>query len=166
MKLFPEFLQNKVNTFVLYKTHPKSRLSLFATFATAFAAAQLNYIILGNYYIVPLILAIIVHEFAHYIFAKSKSANVSYPIFIPLPFIVIGLTSVYGLDDSYKSQVAIVGMIFASLFYALLILFTFLNPIFNPITLFAFLSLEILFNILGSDGAKYRKYKKASTCTQ
>jgi len=158
---YPKSLQNKVNIISLYKTHSKSRLSLLATFGTVLAAAQINYMLLGSYYVIPLLLAIVVHEFAHYIFAKAKGADVSYPIFIPLPFIVIGITSAYNLHDSFKSQVAIVGMIFASLFHLLMILFSLITSIFNPITFALFMFFEILFNIIGSDGAKYRKYRKA-----
>jgi hypothetical protein len=158
---YPKFLQSKVDVFSLHKTHSKSRLSIWLTFGTAIAAAQINYVLLGNYYVIPLLLAIVVHEFAHYIFAKAKGADVSYPIFIPLPFIVIGITSAYNLHDSFKSEVAIVGIIFASLFHLLMILFTLITPIFNPITFALFMFFEILFNIIGSDGAKYRKYRKA-----
>lgn len=154
-------LRTKVHKILLYKTLPKSRLSILATFATAFAAAQLNYMLLGSYYVIPLLMAIVVHEFAHYIFAKAKGADVSYPLFIPLPFIVIGLTSAYNLDDSFKSQVAIVGMIFAALFYLMLIIAIVIIPIFNPFTFVMFMIFEIIFNLIGSDGAKYRQYRKA-----
>jgi hypothetical protein len=131
----------------------------FYSFASLVALAAINYTIIQSPFVILGIFSLIVHELAHYFYARSFGAKVNFPIFIPIPFIAISFVKVKNLLDQYKSTVAISGLIFGSFTIFLFSLFNFyfyLIPFY--IILFMFFG-EIIFNIIGTDGSKYRRYK-------
>jgi hypothetical protein len=156
--LLKNSLNNKVQDFISYNTIPRSRSSIWFSFATALASAQLSYILVGTA-VVPVIFAIMSHEFAHYVYSKSNNGVTYYPIFIPFVIAIIGLTSSSNLKDKDRATSAIVGFMYGSLAILLALLFNIINITFVPTFLLLLLAFEIFFNLIGSDGKKYRKYK-------
>ena len=125
------------------------------------AFSAINYSIIHSPFIILGVFVLLVHELAHYFYAKSFGADVNLPLFVPLPFIAIAFVKVKNLLDQYKPDVAIAGMVFGSLtifIFSLMNYYTNFIPYFILIIMFIF---EILFNILGFDGSKYRRYKKS-----
>lgn len=155
---FPNSLKKKINTFSLYQTRFKSRSSLFITLATAMAAAQINYVLCGPiaYAIVLILLS---HEFAHYVYGKSYGGQSYYPFIIPLPFIFIGLTIVRNLDEQSKAYTALSGMFYGALASLLILLNNIIIPIF-PFYIFLFIIFwEFFYNyFIGTDGKTYKNY--------
>jgi hypothetical protein len=132
------------------------------TVLSLMAFAAINYSIIHSPFIILGVFVLLVHELAHYFYAKSFGADVNLPLFVPLPFIAIAFVKVKNLLDQYKPDVAIAGMVFGSLtifIFSLMNYYTNFIPYFILFIMFIF---EILFNILGFDGSKYRRYKKSS----
>lgn len=155
---YPSSLKTKVNTFILHRTQFKSRSSLFATLATAMAAAQLNYVLFGAvaYAVVFILLS---HEFAHYLYGKSYGGESYYPFIIPLPFILIGLTIVRNLTDKAKAHTALSGMFYGALASLLILLNNILLPVFSPYLFLFIIFWEFFYNyFIGTDGKTYKKY--------
>jgi Zn-dependent protease len=133
----------------------------FYTIASLSALAAINYTIFQNSMVFIFLLVLLAHELGHYFIAKKHKAIVSLPIFLPLPFFAIALTKVKNLVTfKSKRDVALAGPIVgassALLILCLNILFKFTSSM--PI-LFLFLG-ELIFNYIGSDGARYRQAKK------
>lgn len=140
----------------LFKKIPSS----LYTIASLSALAAINYAIINNIFVFIAILVLLAHELGHFFISKKEGADASLPIFLPLPFIAIGLTRVKNLSLHSKKKVSLSGPIFGFLAAFLLLL---LNVIFsytsNILLLFLMFS-EIFFNYIGTDGAKYRRAKK------
>jgi hypothetical protein len=102
---------------------------------------------------------LLVHELGHYFIAKLAKADVSYPIFIPLPFIGIGITRVRNLLPKHRASVAIAGVLFSTLFILNVIFNNFIYNLFTISSLSVLLFLELFFNYFGSDGNRYRQSK-------
>ena len=155
---YPSSLKNKVNTFTLYQTNFKSRSTLFVTLATAMAAAQINYVLFGPIaYAVVLIL--LSHEFAHYLYGKSYGGQAYYPLIIPLPFILIGLTIVRNLTNEAKAYTALSGMFYGALASLLILLNNIIIPIFSPYLFLFIIFWEFFYNyFIGTDGKTYKNY--------
>lgn len=141
-----------------FKIKKVNRLAIsVASFA---AMSAINYTIIHNPIVLLGSLALLVHEFGHYIMAKFYGAKAQFPIFIPLIFASIGITQVFDLDEKCKSSVALAGPLLASCFIVCLILFNFLYRLFSTKVLLVLLTGEILLNYIGLDGKKYRKFKQ------
>jgi dolichol kinase len=144
------------------KNKKRKALQLFITFSSLIAVAAINYTVIHSPLVFIMLTALLVHELGHYFVAKLKKADPDYPYFIPLFPLIIGVTRIKNLSDEHKSQVAIAGMIFASLFLLVFISYNYLFNMFSTTALFIMLSMEIVFNLIGSDGKKFRKYKAYS----
>jgi len=144
------------------KNKKRKLLQFFFTLSTIVALAQINYTIFHSPYIIVFALMLLVHEFGHYFVSRLYGADPDLPYFIPLPLISIGITRIRNLDPKYISQVSMAGMLYSSMFLILLIMFNLITPFFSTLYLFSMLLLELLFNITGSDGKRYRKYKYQS----
>lgn len=144
------------------KRKKRKALQLFLTFSSLVAVAAINYTIIHNPLVFVMVLTLFVHELGHYFVAKLKKADPDYPYFIPLFPFTIGITRIKNLKDEYKSHVAIAGVIFSSLFLLTLISYNYVFNVFSNVALFAMLFIEIIFNLIGSDGKKHRKYKTLS----
>lgn len=129
------------------------------------ALAAVNYTIIHSNIVFIIIFVLLAHELGHYLTAKKYNADVSLPIFIPLPFLAIGITKVKNISKEGSMHTAINGPIFgfiASLF------FLFINLIFKFTSNFSLIVIalsEIILNYFGSDGSKYRKAKKDMLCS-
>jgi hypothetical protein len=130
------------------------------TICSLMAFAAINYTIIHSPFVLLVVAVLFVHELAHYFYAKSYSADVRPPIFIPLPFIAIAFVRVKNLLDEHKADVAISGMIFGALTILLFGLFNYYFNFISNIILAFMLAAELIFNIIGFDGAKYRRYRK------
>lgn len=150
----PNYLRNKVKLF--FRSVPQT--AYFVASLAAFAA--INYTIIHSPIVLIATFLLMVHELAHYYYAKSFGANPTKPIVLPLPFIAIAYVRVKDLLDIHKPHVAISGMIFGSLFIFILSLFNYFIHIIPFYMLFIMFILELVFNIFGLDGSKYRRYKK------
>jgi hypothetical protein len=132
---------------------------LFITFSTLVATAAINYTIIHSPIILVFVFSLFVHEFGHYFISKYKGAKPDFPYFIPLFPLNIGITRIKNLKDEHKSQVALAGVLFSSIFLLTIINFNLFFNIFSTFSLLLMLFFEITFNYFGSDGQKYRKYK-------
>lgn len=148
------------NDYFLLKTDTRSQVNLIYTIMTAVAAAQINYYFFGIDVVLLSLFSVISHEFAHYIFSKSSGAKTSFPLFVPLPFFIIGMVRSQNLSDEYRSSVAISGMIAGSLTLFIILILNIYFNYFNPLTIIFMILFEILINYFGSDGKKYRLFKK------
>lgn len=124
------------------------------------AFAAINYTIVHSPIVLVAIFVLLVHELAHYFYAKSFGAKVKLPIILPLPFIAIAFVKVKNLLQDHKSHVAISGMVFGSLTLLLISLFNYYTRNISYLFLSLMLVFELFFNIIGSDGAKYRSAKQ------
>lgn len=124
------------------------------------AFAAINYTIIHSPFILLAVAVLFVHELAHYFYAKSFGAKVKPPIFIPLPFIAVAFVKVKDLLDQHKPDVALSGMIFGALTIFIYSLFNYYHNFLNYYVLILMIVFELLFNIIGFDGSKYRRYKK------
>ena len=140
----------------LFKKLPSS----FYTIASLSALAAINYSIINNTFVFWAILVLLAHELGHYFISKKEGASPSLPIFLPLPFIAIGITRIKNLSLKSKKKVSFSGPAFG--FLTAFILFL-LNIVFSFTSSFLLASLmlgEIVFNYIGTDGKKYRHAKK------
>ena len=126
------------------------------------ALAAVNYSIVHSPFVLFLTMFLFVHEMGHYIISKYFRADPSYPFFIPIPFISIGITRVKNLSSQYKASVALAGVLFSVLFILNIILHNYFLNMFSIASLLTLLFLEMFFNFFGSDGVRYRKAKKSS----
>jgi hypothetical protein len=141
----------------LFKKTPQSAYSI----GSILGFAAINYTIIHSPFVLLAVFVLLVHELAHYFYAKSFGAKANLPIILPLPFIAIGFVKVKHLLDQFKSDVAIAGLIFGSLtifLFSLLNIFTYFISFY---ILAIMLFFEIFFNLIGSDGSKYRKYSRS-----
>jgi hypothetical protein len=123
------------------------------------AFAAINYTIIHSPIVLLLTFVLLVHELAHYYYAKSSGAQVTPPIFLPLPFIAVAMVKIKNLSNDHKAHVALAGPFFAILTLLFFISFNLIFYIFPFYMLFIFILFEFVFNFIGSDGAKYRSTK-------
>jgi len=141
-----------------FKKIPQS----FYTIFSLAAVAAINYSIIHNSIIFVFLMVLLAHELGHYFVAKKHKGKPRLPIFIPLPFFVIGLTKISKLTSRAQKEVAFYGPFVGFLTTLLLIL---LNGIFNfmsYIPLLFLLFTETVLNYFGTDGSKYRKAKRST----
>lgn len=142
----------RLNSIFNYKKIPKS----FYTLGSLLGFAAINYTVIHSPIVLLATLGLLVHELAHYFYAKAYKAKVSLPIFLPLPFIAIAFVKIKELHLSHKPFVAIAGMIFASLMYLFTFIFNYYHSFYSICIPLMFITFELLFNIIGSDGMKFR----------
>jgi len=123
------------------------------------AFAAINYTLIHSPFVLIAVAILFVHELAHYFYAKAYGAEVSPPIFIPFPLIAVAFVRVKNLLDKHKSHVAISGLAFGSFTAFLFLLFNYYFSFISNIALIAILFAEIVFNLIGFDGSKYRRYR-------
>ena len=139
-----------------FKKIPK----LFWTVSSLAAVAAINYTLIPTPFIFIALAVLRVHELAHYFMAKKLGAEVTLPVFIPLPFIAIAFTKVKGLSNKSKMKVALMGPVTGFITAFLLVILNFIFKVVSPVALIALALGEILFNFIGNDGKKYRSAKK------
>ena len=127
------------------------------------ALSAVNYTIVHNPIVLLFSFILLIHELGHYLMAKYFHLDAKLPIFIPFILFSLGITQIYNLPDEYKSAIAIAGSLLACLVISVLILFNTIYKLFSIKLLFLLLTTEIVFNYLGSDGKKYRKFKQGKS---
>ena len=132
------------------------------TVLSLMAFAAINYTVIHSPFVLLGVFVLFVHELAHYFYAKSYGAEVKPPIILPLPFIAIAFVKVKHLLDQHKPDVAIAGMVFGALTVFIFSLLNYYTKTVSFIILLLMFLFEILFNVIGFDGAKYRRYKKSN----
>lgn len=133
----------------------------FITIFSLAALAAINYTLTNSELVFIFILVLLIHEFGHYFAAKKNKAFARLPIFIPLPFLAIGITKVKNLTLKGKKDVAFMGPLAGALASFLLII---LNSIFkftSSIPLIMLFFGEIIFNYFGADGKQYRRVNRS-----
>lgn len=130
------------------------------TIGTLIAAAQINYAIVHSPFVYAAILVMLIHELGHYFTSRKYTNKSKLPIFIPLPFFVVGVTKVSSLSSHQTKHVAAAGPVYGLIAAALLNVLNFIFKFLPPIPMLLLLVGEIAFNYFGADGAKYRKAKK------
>lgn len=147
-------LRNRIKS--IFTKVPQTAYSV----ASLAAFAAINYTIIHSPIVLILCAVLMVHELAHYFYAKAYGSDPSPPFILPIPFVALAFVKVQDLLDQYKSHVALSGMVFGSLTIFILSLFNYFIPMISFYALFVMFSFEIIFNIIGSDGSKYRRYKE------
>lgn len=146
--------------YFLLKNDHKSQVKLIYSILTALAVAELNYVFLHLPLALIMTFILIIHELGHYIYAKASNAKPSYPLFIPIPFLAVGITHIIDMQIEYIPTIALAG-IFTSLIY-LLIMFIYnsLLLFINPFFILTSIIFSFVFNYFGSDGRKYKLAKQ------
>ena len=129
------------------------------TIGSLLAFAAINYTVIHSPIVLLATLGLLVYELAHYFYARVFGAKASLPIFLPLPFIAVAFVKIKDLKTKYKPDVAISGMIFASLTYLFSFIFNFYHSFYSFYIPILFILFELLFNTIGSDGMKFRSAK-------
>jgi membrane-associated protease RseP (regulator of RpoE activity) len=124
------------------------------------AVAAINYTIFHSLTIFIVLFTIFVHELGHYFTAKINNVEVQTPIFLPIPFLLVGLTKIFEtnnkkIDKKIKQKILFYGP-FTSVLFLLLLLVAAIILKFNTSIILMLLFGEIVFNYFGSDGKKYR----------
>lgn len=147
----------------LLKSKKKKINSIYFSVLSACALAAINYTLIHSPYVLLMTFILVIHEMGHYISGKLAKAKVSYPVFLPIPFVGVAFTKIKNLAQQSKAIVALSGILFSSIFILILLAFNLLNSIFSYSVLLTFLFAEIFFNYLGIDGSKYRQAKYKTT---
>lgn len=142
----------------IFKILPQTAYSI----GSILAFAAINYTIIHSPIVLFATVVLFVHELAHYFYAKANGAKVTMPVVLPLPFFAVAFVKVDNLLNKYKSEVAISGLVFGSLTISFITAFNYIFTFIPFYLLFMLFSFEIIFNLIGSDGSKYRRYRKYS----
>jgi Flp pilus assembly protein TadB len=132
----------------------------FYTVMTAVAVAQINFYLVNSVTVLLLLMSVIVHEYGHYIFGKSSGGKATHPLFLPVPYLIIGLTNIKNIDREHQPVVALSGMFAGLSFLVLLSLFNVVFNFVNPLMIVVMILFEFLFNYFGFDGKKYRNSRR------
>jgi hypothetical protein len=135
---------------------PKKIKSALITIGSAAALAGINYTVIHSPFVLIMTFVLLVHEIGHYLVGKYYKADVKYPIFIPLPFLGIGITKVKNLKDEHNPSVALAGILFSLSYLFLLIITNQIVMMFSTLPLIAIAFSEFFFNYFGLDGIKYK----------
>lgn len=144
----------------VFQDHPKKSKGLVYAIFSAIAVAQINYHFINPAIATFILMAVVAHEYGHYVFAKSSGAETRHPFFFPFPYVIIGVTNAVNIPPDKKPSVALAGMTFGSFYILLFFIFNLIHAIANPYLILLALVVEILFNYFGSDGNKYRQSRK------
>jgi hypothetical protein len=143
------------------KLRLKNTPDYFYTVASLAALAAINYAVIHNSFVFIAIIVLLAHELGHYLTAKIKNIDANLPIFIPIPFLAIGVTKV-GKHDPYETaSIAISGPIYGFLTCILILLLNLIFQFTSSIPLIFLAITEIIFNYFGTDGKKYKKAKRS-----
>lgn len=130
------------------------------TVASLSALAALNYSIIHSPIVLIAMLVILAHELGHYLVASLYTKNITPPIFLPIPFLIIAFTKIKDLQDHQKLSVSLAGPVVGFLTILLIILLNSIYSFVSYLPLLFMLVGEIVFNYFGLDGKKYRKAKR------
>lgn len=130
------------------------------TIASLAALAAVNYAIIHNSFVFIAVIVLLAHELGHYFTAKSKNIEVNLPIFIPLPFLGIGLTKVGFQTAEDQQAIAISGPIYGFITALLILLLNILYNFTSNLPIIFLAITELVFNFIGSDGKKYREARR------
>lgn len=124
------------------------------------AVAAINYSIFHSSTILIALFTVLIHELGHYFAAKANNVETETPIFLPIPFLLVGLTKIFETDSSkidkkVKQKILFHGP-FTSVLFLILLLLTAIILQTNISIIVTLLITEIVFNYFGSDGKKYR----------
>lgn len=139
----------------IFKSVPQTAYSI----GSLLGFAAINYTIIHSPVVFVATAVLLVHELAHYFYAKASGAHVTMPIVLPIPFFAIAFVKVKNLLNKHKSDVAISGLVFGSLTISFIAAFNYIYTFIPFYILGILLSFEVLFNLIGSDGSKYRRYR-------
>jgi len=133
----------------------------FYTIASLAALAAINYAVIHNTFVFIAIIVLLAHELGHYLTANIKNVEANLPIFVPLPFVAIGITKVGKHDHKQAASIAISGPIYGFITTLLILLFNLIFQFTSNIPLILLAITEIVFNYFGIDGKKYKKAKRS-----
>ena len=96
------------------------------------AVAAINYTIFHSLTIFIVLFTIFVHELGHYFTAKINNVEVQTPIFLPIPFLLVGLTKIFEtnnkkIDKKIKQKILFYGPFTSVLFFCYLFQIFLLN---------------------------------------
>jgi hypothetical protein len=143
----------------IFKRIPQAAYSIMSLAAVA----AINYSIIHNTFVFICVIVLLAHELGHYFAAKINKGIPKLPIFLPLPFIAIALTKITELDPKGIQQTAFYGPFAGFLAAVTFLLFNLILNFTSSISLIMLAISEIVFNYIGSDGAKYRRARKMNT---
>jgi len=145
--------------YILLKNDHESQVKLIYSLLTALAVAELNYILFDLPLALLMTVGLIIHEIGHYIYAKAFNAKPSYPLFIPIPFIAVGITHILDMQNENIPIIALAGIILSTIYLIVLFLHNTLFSFINPWMIVISIVMSFAFNYFGSDGKKYKQHK-------
>jgi len=150
----PKFITN-------LKPKAKDIPNHFYTLASLIALAAVNYAIIHNSFVFIAIIVLLAHELGHYLTAKMKNVEANLPIFIPIPFIAVGITKVGKHDPDQAAAISMAGPLYGFLTTILIILLNLIYQFTSNIPLIFLAITEIVFNYFGLDGKKYKTARRS-----
>ena len=133
----------------------------FYTLASLISLAAVNYAIIHNSFVFIAIIVLLAHELGHYLTAKMKNVEANLPIFIPIPFIAVGITKVDKHSPDQAAAIAMAGPLYGFLTTILIILLNLIYQFTSNIPLIFLAITEIVFNYFGLDGKKYKTARRS-----
>lgn len=133
------------------------------TIASLAALAAINYAIIHNSFVFIAVIVLLAHELGHYFAARIKNIKVNLPIFIPLPFLGIGLTKIGHQNPIDQKCISISGPIYGFITAVLILLLNILYNFTSNLPIIFLALTELVFNFIGSDGKRYREAKRRTT---
>ena len=100
----------------------------FYASASLVAVAAINYTIIHNTFIFVALIVLLAHELGHYFVAKKNGGDPTFPIFLPIPFLLVAFTKVQEMSKEATAKTAFYGPFTGLIAALMLILF---NIIFN-----------------------------------
>lgn len=153
----------KIALFVEYekiKKIYKSKIKLIYSILTACAVAQISYAFISPPIAILMSLGIIIHELGHYMYGKAFNAKASYPLFIPVPFLLIGLTHIADIDPANLPMISMAGLLLEFIYILFMIFYNSFYKFYSVNILIIYYLISFIFNYFGFDGKKYRQAKQ------
>lgn len=125
--------------------------------------AAINYAIIHDPLVFLFVLVLFVHELGHYITAKKNKVKAKLPVFIPLPFVGIGITKINKTTADIEMKIAASGPLYSTIFLSALAILNIFKKFISMNVILIMAVSELTFNYIGSDGARYRKAKRELT---
>jgi len=134
---------------------------VFLTFASLVAIAGINYTVIHSPLVLLFVLIMFAHELGHYFIAKMHDGSPRLPIFLPIPFLLVAITKTTKLNKKGIKNTALHGPVVGFLSTLLIFLYNIMFGFMSSTPLIFMMLNESLLNIIGSDGAKYRKANRS-----
>jgi len=153
-------IKNKIRQTIQYCKQLIRKQNFWSAVSVVVGSSLVVYLLPIEFAVISLIV-LFFHELAHYLSALAVGAKPIFPIFIPLGFMIIGLTRIKKINPKFIPGIALSGPIVGAMLSSMaLVLGIVLNS--SLVVLGAGISLvcEVFSGTIGSDGSIARKWAK------